>query len=502
MIDTEALRKKVIDLAIQGKLTEQLPTDGDAESLYSLYKVKKKEIEESGVLKGRKQKNVKIVQPDSIPYSIPDNWRWICLDDIAEIFGRIGFRGYTKNDIVEKGKGAITISPSNILDNGSTSFESCTYLSWEKYEESPEIMIEENDVIIVKTGSSYGKCGIVSNLSEKATINPQIAVLKYVLCDKHYLNFVLNSSMARKQYEEFVVGAAIPTFSQEKLANLIMPLPPLAEQKRIVEKLYNVLEQIDIIDTLQQQYESDLSVLKGKIIDAGIRGKLTEQLPEDGDAETLYSQIQEEKATLIKEGKIKKEKPLPEISADEIPFEIPKNWKWVRLANISSVISKGTTPRGGNVAYLDSGVGFLRVENLAGYDKIDTSSLKYIDEEMHNGFLKRSILQENDVLISIAGTLGRTGLVREKDLPLNTNQAIAFIRMAAKTLVDAEYISYILNSVTIQKELGNKKVAMAIPNLSLEVISKVIIPLPPYKEQKRIVKVIQQTFSLLDDIDV
>ena len=106
-------------------------------------------------------------------------------------------------------------------------------------------MVNEEDVLIVKTGSTYGKSGIVRRLPEKATINPQLAILKYVLCDRYYLNYILNSSFARKQYEEFVVGAAVPTFSQEKLANFIMPLPPLAEQKRIVAKLDEALAIIE-----------------------------------------------------------------------------------------------------------------------------------------------------------------------------------------------------------------------------------------------------------------
>lgn len=245
----------------------------------------------------------------------------------------------------------------------------------------------------------------------------------------------------------------------------------------------------------------DTEALRKKVIDLAIQGKLTEQLPSDGDAETLYAQILDHKSQLIKEGKIKKDKALPDIAADEIPFEVPKNWKWVRIGEISAIVSKGTTPRGGNVAYLDSGIGFLRVENLVGYDKIDKSSLKYIDEETHNGFLKRSILEAGDILISIAGTLGRTGLVREDDLPLNTNQAIAFIRLVNKSKVDGEYIAYILNALTVQKELGNRKVAMAIPNLSLEVISKAIIPLPPLEEQKRIVDVLRHSFVILDEID-
>lgn len=245
----------------------------------------------------------------------------------------------------------------------------------------------------------------------------------------------------------------------------------------------------------------DTKALRSRILDLAIQGKLTDQLPSDGTAEELYQQIQTEKQRLVKEGKIKKEKPLPEISADEIPFKIPSNWKIVRLADISMVISKGTTPRGGKVSYIESGIGFLRAENLIGFDKIDTSNLKFIDEETHLGYLKRSILESGDILISIAGTLGRTGIVHKEDLPLNTNQAIAFIRVCNKDLFCLEYIAFMLNTAFVQKALGFKKVDMAIPNLSLNVISNILLPIPPLAEQKRIVERVEEIFRVLDTID-
>lgn len=235
------LKGKLIDAAIQGKLTEQLPEDGTTEELLRVLTAKKKEIESSGVLKGRKKKKIKHIENTELPFTIPNTWQWVRLDSVAEIYGRIGFRGYTKSDIVEKGNGAVSLSPSNITKDGKIVFDNCTYISWEKYEESPEIMVNEEDIILVKTGSSYGKCTVVKALPEKATINPQLAVLKYVLCNRYYLHIVLNSSMAHKQYEEFVVGAATPTFSQEDLANFLLPLPPLSEQERIVQKINELM---------------------------------------------------------------------------------------------------------------------------------------------------------------------------------------------------------------------------------------------------------------------
>lgn len=235
------MQKSILQMAIQGKLVPQLPEEGTGEELLKILYDEKNKIIQSGVLKGRKTKPLQRVPVNDVPFEIPDTWCWIRLGSVAEIFGRIGFRGYTKNDIVPVGKGAITISPSNIRPNGKTDFSDCTYLSWEKYEESPEIKVFEGDILLVKTGSSYGKCGIVSDLPEKATINPQLAILKYITCDVKYLDYVLKSPMARSQFESFVIGTSIPTFSQEKLANLLIPLPPLSEQKRIVAKLEEIL---------------------------------------------------------------------------------------------------------------------------------------------------------------------------------------------------------------------------------------------------------------------
>lgn len=240
------LKSKLIDAAIQGKLTEQLPEDGTAEEYIKALGVRKKRIEESGVLKGRKKKTILPIEQGEKPFEIPKTWNWIRLGSVVEIFGRIGFRGYTKNDIVNKGQGALSLSPSNITKEGQIVFDKNTYISWEKYEESPEIKVEEEDLLIVKTGSSYGKAAIIQSLPEKATINPQLAIMKYVLCDRYYLHYVLSSSMAYRQYEKFVVGAATPTFSQEDLANFVLPLPPLAEQMRIVAGLDEILKLIEI----------------------------------------------------------------------------------------------------------------------------------------------------------------------------------------------------------------------------------------------------------------
>lgn len=241
--------------------------------------------------------------------------------------------------------------------------------------------------------------------------------------------------------------------------------------------------------------------LKNSILQLAVQGKLVEQRAEEGTARELLEQIKLEKDQLIKDKKIKKSKPLPEITEDEIPFEIPESWEWVRLDDISKLITKGTTPRGGNVSYLEYGIGFLRAENVAGLDIISNDNMKYIDLETHTGFLKRSIIECNDILITIAGTLGRTGLARKEDLPLNANQAVAIVRLVDTAIVDLKYLIYGLNAPQMQNILVEQKKITAIPNLTLEIIANCSMPIPPLEEQHRIVAKMEEILPYIDQYD-
>lgn len=173
-----------------------------------------------------------------------EGWEIKSIGDLCTIKGRIGYRGYTKKDIVTKGEGAITLSPSNIKGNEFT-LERCTYISWFKYEESPEIMIFEGDILFVKTGSSYGKTTIIENLKEKATINPQLVVLKDIQCINRFLYYSMVSADFKDQIETIIGGSSIPTLSQANLAKLKIVIPPNPKQKQIVALLDQAFAAID-----------------------------------------------------------------------------------------------------------------------------------------------------------------------------------------------------------------------------------------------------------------
>lgn len=181
--------------------------------------------------------------------AIPEEWEVARLGAACEIFGRIGFRGYTKNDIVEQGQGAIAISPSNIRDN-KTDFTSCTYVSWPKYEESPEIKIYNGDVLLVKTGSTFGKTAIVQNLTDKATLNPQVVVLKKAKIDNFFLGYMMSFETIQSQISSAIVGGALPTLSQKLVAQFRLPLPATkTEQEAIAGALSDVDALIGALDS-------------------------------------------------------------------------------------------------------------------------------------------------------------------------------------------------------------------------------------------------------------
>lgn len=202
-----------------------------------------------------------------------DGWVEKKIDEVCNIKGRIGYRGYTKADLVKKGEGAITLSPSNIINN-KFNLDKCTYISWFKYEESPEIMVFNNDVLFVKTGSTYGKVALVENLKEKATINPQFVVLKDIKCLNKFLYYSLITKDFKKKIEGIVGGAATPTLSQTNLGNLTIFIPNEEKQNQIVKDLDSIRVESIAIGKKYHQKRKNLEALKDSILLKAFNGEL------------------------------------------------------------------------------------------------------------------------------------------------------------------------------------------------------------------------------------
>lgn len=477
-MNTELIKKKILDLAIRGKLVEQRPEDGTAEELYTHIQEEKKKLIAEGKIK--KEKPLPKIKEDDIPFKLPKNWKWVRLGDLVTIYGRIGFRGYTKQDIVPKGTGAISMSPSNISISGECCFEECTYISIEKYLESPEIILSNNDIVIVKTGSSFGKsCIVKKRYDEKITLNPQLVVLKNILINTNYLNYSLKTQSAFSQYNNFVVGTAVPTFSQEKLKNFILPLPPLEEQKRIVAKIEEIFSRIDVIEKAKADLAKDGNLLKKKILDLAIRGKLVEQRTEECTAKELYS-------------KSKVEKALPSVTEEEIPFNIPNNWKWIKLGNLCS-IARGASPRPIKEYITDdiNGINWIKIGDTTEGNKYITSAEEKITKE---GAKKSRFVHAGDFLLTNSMSFGHPyilsidGCVHDGWLILS-NYSDCY---------DKLFLYYLLSSSFAYIQFSDTASGSTVKNLNSVKVANSVFPLPPLAEQKRIVAKIEELLPYCD----
>lgn len=204
---------------------------------------------------------------------IPEHWEIKKLKHVCQAFGRIGFRGYSTTDLVDEGEGCITLSPSNMRD-GKMQYGRCTYLSWEKYEESPEIKVFNGDILFVKTGSTYGKSSIVEDLPLEATINPQLLVFKNFTCNNMFLANVLQSTAIKTQVEISVIGGTIPTISQQKILNYVFPFPTEDEQYAIVEYVESKSAPINSAIKAAEKQISLLQERKQIIINDVVTGKV------------------------------------------------------------------------------------------------------------------------------------------------------------------------------------------------------------------------------------
>lgn len=303
----------------------------------------------------------------------PDGVEYKQLNEVCDICGRIGFRGYTREDQVQAGEGAISLSPSNIK-NGEIVFDNCTYISWYKYEESPEIQISVGDIIFGKT-ASVGKTALVKTLPEKATINPQLVLLKNIKCNNVYLSFVLKTYRFQSEIEKIKGLGTIPTISQKDLGKLEIPVPPIEVQQEIVR----------ILDKFTE-------------LEAGLQAELDARKKQ-------YEYYRDELLTFD----------------EDVPV--------VKLEDVSDVYdSLHTTP-----AYVDEGYSMIRVADVkSGY--VNTAVALKVDEETYKQYIKKYKPQFNDIIISRVGSFGNTCLIGEEDVCLGQNIAIIHSKISAKYL--------------------------------------------------------------------
>lgn len=349
---------------------------------------------------------------------IPDDWQIELLGNLCTIFGRIGFRGYTKADIVKEHEGAITLSPSNI-QNSRLVLEKCTFISWKKYHESPEIKIYNRDILLVKTGSTFGKTAIVNNLKRKATLNPQVVVLKKIKIPNEFLGFLMQFEVFQNQINSTIVGGAIPTLSQKQVANFKIPIPPTEnEQKLIAQALTDT-------DALIQALEKKIA--KKKLIKKGVMQRLLTP-----KKDWLRKTIKDLVSTPVTDG----------------PHETPK--------------------------FVKDGIPFLSVNNIVN-NKIDKSDLRFISIEDDLIYSRKCKPQKNDILLGKAASVGKVAIV-EDNWNFNVWSPLALIR--TKDLISPFFLYYFFQTSDIILQIEGLTNSSSQGNIGMGDIEKLIITFP------------------------
>ena len=348
MIDTQSIRNKILDLAMRGQLAEQHMDDGSAEELYQQIQAEKQELISAGTIK--REKALPEISAEEVPFHIPESWKWVHL---GELFQHNTGKALNASD-----------TQGQILEYITTS-----NLYWDRFElddlktmpftesEIEKCTIKKGDLLVCE-GGDIGRSAIWP-FDYDMRIQNHIHRLRRYTKDI-YTKFYFYLLWLYKQTGRINgIGIGLQGFSSKRVHSLIVPLAPYNESVRIVEIIDRAFSILDTIDDLQAQYADNQAVLMGKLIDAGIQGKLTEQLPEDGTAEDLYQQIQIEEQELIRAGRFKKKKPMPDIAEEDKTFEIPRNWKWVHLGDLISI---------------ESGIGLTAAEMIAGEVPVYMSS--------------------------------------------------------------------------------------------------------------------------------
>ena len=498
----QQLKNSILQAAVKGELVPNLIPSDEKYGEALLNEIKRKK--ESIYNKGLERKSTKIATKESLTdyiFEIPDNWIWCRLGDLCHIAGRIGFRGYTKADIVTSG-GAVSLSPSNIID-GFISFSRYTMISMEKYDESPEIKVRDGEIVFTKT-ASIGKCAYIETVPMPTTINPQMVVMKHICCNAKYLTFALQSPYAVQNYNAFVIGTSIPTFSQAVLESLLIPLPPLSIQKAIVSKIEELLPLVDEYDKVSVELNTLNDLLPDKlrksVLQDAVCGRLVPQDSSEEPAIELIKRIRKEKNELVKAGKIKKKDlEVDPILSDEYPFEKPLGWEFARLSEISLDSADG--PFGSNLKkehYIDQKqVRIIQLSNIGEFGWRD-SNVKYTSFE-HLKTISRSEAFAGDIIIAKMMPAGRAIICPNADTKYVLSSDA--VRFAFSSILDKRYLYYAINSPVFKDQVYGEVQGITRVRTSLSKLRTYILPIPPLSEQKRIVEKIEEAFSAIDKLN-
>ena len=522
-MDTKALRQKILDLAIRGKLVPQDPNDEPASVLLERIRQQKQQMVKEGKLKPKDIKNdsviflgednlhyekfadgsVKCIE-DEIPFELPEGWAWARLN---QIYNFIDYRGATPNKI---SSGVPLITAKNVK-SGYIDYTIDEYISEEEYWDRQQRGTSRLGDVLFTTEAPLGNAAIAD--IEKFSAGQRLITFQHygscVLNNHTFLYFIL-SDFFQDQLHTRKTGSTVAGIKASILKTLLLPIPPIAEQDKIGEKCENLLALIEEITNSKQSIISAIPKTKAKILDLAIRGKLVPQDPNDEPASVLLERIRAEKEELIKQGKIKRDKKesvifrgednsyyekMPDGKLhcldDQLPFELPDGWEWCNLSMIGTT-NIGLTYRPTNIE--PDGVIVLRSCNIVN-DQVDLSDLVRVKTTIR----ENQYVQKNDILICARNgsraLVGKCALIPDLGEPASFGAFMAIYR--------TEYFEYIVHYLrsSFFRSVFDDSNSTAINQLTQDMLKRAIVPLPPVFEQRRITETIDAMLFELNQME-
>ncbi|MDU6637894.1 MAG: restriction endonuclease subunit S [Veillonella parvula] len=478
----QQLRNSILQLAIEGKLVEQRPEEGTGEELYQLIQEEKQELIKVGKLK--KQKNLPEIMKDEMPFLIPNTWRWVRLKEIVYNRGQ------------KKPTSKFWYIDISSIDNTRQKLKQVINIIDAENAPSRARRIVDVGDILYSTVRPYlhNMCIIDSTSPFESIASTGLAAMTCYnkVYNKYLFYYLLSASF--DQYAnslENSKGVAYPAINDERLYKAVIPLPPVDEQKRIVEKIEVIFPLIDryegVWHKLNELNKTFPETLQKSILQEAIQGKLCEQKDEDGSAKELIEKISLEKERLIESGQIKKHKALPAIQEDEIPFDIPSSWCWERLGNISTY--NQTKPKIKAID-LDRLIWVLDLDDI---EKNTGKILRYVKAKDKKVSGEKVVFHKGQILYSKLRPYLKKALIAPED-GVCTPELVPFDIFGG---CNRNYILSVLKSPYVDFGVNSATYGVKMPRVGVETMINLLIPIPPIREQERIVKKFDKSHSLI-----
>ena len=518
----QQLKNSILQMAVQGKLVPQDPNDEPASVLLERIRAEKERLIKEKKIKREKNPSVifkgadntpyeKIGDEvrslaDEVPFDIPDSWEWVRL-------GNISSYAETKQKV-----NATSADPSiwgldlEDIEKGGRLLEHKTV--GERKAVGDKTVFVKGDILYSKLRPYLLKILVAP---DDGICTPEIVPFRvYGGINPNYIVNYLKSPYVDNLINSITYGVKMPRVGTETMTSLLVPIPPLEEQLRIVEKIDEVASAVSAYDVAYQKTEALNSTfpeaLKKSILQEAVQGKLVPQDPIDESAEALLERIRSEKQRLIKEGKIKKDKHESIIFRrdnshyekldgverridDELPFEIPENWCWCRLGTIAAVLGGKRIPAGRKLTECNTGHVYIRVSDMTD-GGVSTDRLLYVPEDIYPS-ISKYIINKADVFITVAGTIGRVGKIPDELDGANLTENADRLVLA---VVNQDWLIKVLQSGMIQEQIAEATTQVGQPKLAIVRIERFLIPLPPLHEQERIVSAINTTLSIVQKL--